>query len=126
MQCTSGNAYMSSSLLQCAQAESSRMRTQLISRRLHERTAIKGNFDARDLAPTARVCIATHCVSLVLIQIDALVVARGGDGGVDVELVQDVVGVLPPALRHCKVSVDVRRQHFVVVEMVPASLQAPC
>lgn len=48
------------------------------------------------IKPT-RVCVALHCVVSVLVDVDALVMLGIADGGVDVEVVQDKFGLIPPS-----------------------------
>ena len=83
------------------------------------RAAVVANLHPRDLATTATVGVASDAVVLVARrERHDLSVMRTGNRRVDVELVEEILRLEPPALLLRQLSVHVRRHDAVVVEVV--------
>mmetsp|Transcript_52167 Transcript_52167/g.138523 ORF Transcript_52167/g.138523 Transcript_52167/m.138523 type:complete len:487 (+) Transcript_52167:1563-3023(+) len=80
--------------------------------------AVHRQLDADHLAAAARVAVALDRVLLaVALERKQLLVGGVRDRRVDVELVDDVVGLVPPALSVGDLGGDVLGQHAVVIEV---------
>mmetsp|Transcript_18663 Transcript_18663/g.62548 ORF Transcript_18663/g.62548 Transcript_18663/m.62548 type:complete len:682 (-) Transcript_18663:56-2101(-) len=84
--------------------------------------AVERDLRADHLLAAARVRVPADGVQLPLEarggDRQLLVVGRGGHGGVDVELVDDVVGLVPPALGGRRLRGDAHGEHAVIHEVV--------
>mmetsp|Transcript_28577 Transcript_28577/g.88427 ORF Transcript_28577/g.88427 Transcript_28577/m.88427 type:complete len:348 (+) Transcript_28577:1531-2574(+) len=81
--------------------------------------AVERDLDADDLPAAAPVGVALHIIRLLhVFQLEHLAVARRRDRRVDVELVDDVVRLEPPALGLGLLRRDVDGQDAVVLEVV--------
>mmetsp|Transcript_21658 Transcript_21658/g.73628 ORF Transcript_21658/g.73628 Transcript_21658/m.73628 type:complete len:235 (-) Transcript_21658:738-1442(-) len=82
---------------------------------------VERDLHARHLAPAAAVRVALHSVRALLVVTrhgELLLVVRVPDGAVNVELVEDVLGLVPPVLLRGQLGVHVWRNDPVVVEVV--------
>eukprot|EP00963_Diacronema_lutheri_P000495 scaffold25_cov342-Pavlova_lutheri.AAC.71 len=80
---------------------------------------IKRYLYADHFSPPSRVRIAFHDVGPTgVVQLDHLFVGGVSDHGVDVQVVDDVVGLVPPSFRICFLRIHVRGQDSIVEEMI--------
>ena len=78
---------------------------------------VEGDLGADHLAAAAGVGVALDGV-LLHGRVEGLLVLRVDDGAVDVEVVDDVLGLEPPALGSRLLRVDAHGEHAVVVEVI--------
>ena len=83
-------------------------------------SSISSDFTTGDATSTSSVGISSNIVgsSNIGSEIDGLIVIRSSHGGVNVELVEDVFGLVPPSSSEGLLGGDVRRQDTVIVVMV--------
>lgn len=82
-------------------------------------TTIQGNLNSLDLEPRAGVCIPAHGVFCVIVETHQLAMARSGDHTLDVEVVDEIVSLVPSI--QCRGSdgvVDVGWQNPIVMEVI--------
>mmetsp|Transcript_24664 Transcript_24664/g.65891 ORF Transcript_24664/g.65891 Transcript_24664/m.65891 type:complete len:450 (-) Transcript_24664:71-1420(-) len=79
---------------------------------------VQRDLRADHLQPAAGVRVARHPQGRVLARVEHGVVPGLEHGGVDVEVVDDVLVLVPPSLGRGQLRVHVRRQHPVVEEVV--------
>mmetsp|Transcript_10612 Transcript_10612/g.14314 ORF Transcript_10612/g.14314 Transcript_10612/m.14314 type:complete len:345 (-) Transcript_10612:525-1559(-) len=83
-------------------------------------TTIESNFNTGDRTSTSGIGVTRDFIVFVDILCDAqcFVVVRLGDSRVDVELVENVLRLVPPAAREGLLCGDVGRQNTIVVVMI--------